>query len=132
MEKQFQKKKKGFAGSFPQRWPATTVSWPISVREASLPPGTASPMLTAETHLSGLSLPNPPLLPPAWQRRPNCRHQVSHLSPSLRCEDARVCACHHESSCQLWCTVVLHRRCPPAPAVARPCASWDAALGARR
>jgi hypothetical protein len=104
---------------------------PISTREPDLLPVIVLPTLMTGTHLSGLSPPNPPLLLPVWQSRPNCRHQVSHSSPPLCCEDARGCGCHLESSHQLWCNVASHRRCPPAPTAACRCARWDAAPGPR-
>jgi hypothetical protein len=131
MEKEFQKGK-GFAGRFPPRRPASTAPLPISTRESGLPLVTMPLPLTAGTHQSGLSPPNPPLLLPAWQRQPNCHYQVGHPSPPPRCEDARMCACHLESSHRMWCTVVSHCRCPPAPVAARCCASRDAMPGAQR
>jgi hypothetical protein len=61
MGKEFQKVK-SFVGRFPPRQHASIPPRPTSVHEPGLPPVSALPTLTAGTHLSGLSPPNPPLL----------------------------------------------------------------------
>jgi hypothetical protein len=108
-----------FASHFPRRRPASTPPWPISACEPGLPPITTPPTLIVGTHPSDPSSPKSPSSAPARVATlAELRRRVGPLSPPPHREDAHVCACHLESSHQLWCAVALHHRCPHAPALA--------------
>jgi hypothetical protein len=60
---------------------------------------------------------NPPRPRVHWHCHRNSRRCAVHPSPPLCREDARVCACHLEPLCQLWCVVASHHLCPTVSAL---------------